>query len=1213
MQNRTNWGVRSFFLVSSLSLLAATQATHAELFLNDSPSSAAVRSVLNGPGLELKNLRFVSGAQGQYGIFLGGSDPADGDPVLDIPDGFYMSTGNSSSILGPNDSAKKTYNTRVQYSDADLIKIASNAIFDPVVVEFDVIPKGDKLNFVLVFGSEEYPEYVCSKFNDVFGLFISGPGFDGTVNAAYVPDSGLPIAVNNINIGTKGSKADGTDCHLGNSVYFVDNGNGTGAKGTQLDGFSRPLTTSLDGLIPGETYRVKLALADTADQAYDSAAFFRWLTSTSSSLVDLELSATPSTRQPAKDGFVDITYTLTNTSSTATQLVEVGIELPPDVVLIKNNSDEVYDSLTGIWTVGDMPAGTSRELNIRVGVGDAASYRINAEILFAFNEDPDSKPYNRLTRPNEDDTAILLLQTVENISPQITHADSAATAVLSFPENNSGVIVDLNAVDADGETEGAGLSWMISGGADSHHFTLSALGQLRAPATFNYEKPADEGSDNSYQVWVKVCDSHAECDEQKLTINVTDMDEDADGDGLSDDLEVDLGTNPNNPDTDGDGIADNLEIGTDVTKPLDTDGDGKINALDDDDDNDTIPTELENHGSTQEDTDQDGKPDYLDDDDDNDGLLTRYENYNGHTPLDDDTDRDGKPDYLDADDDNDGLLTRNENSDPNGNRQPEDAVDTDGDGFVDYLDRDNLHAPGDDNDKDGLTNEEEVELGSDPDNPDTDGDGINDKVERGDGKTPLDSDEDGVANLLDPDDDNDGVLTMDENYNGGTPLDDDTDQDNRADYLDDDDDNDGIPTRLEDYNGNDARDEDTDKDGIPDYRDIDDDGDGIYTWYENYNGKMPLDDDTDSDGVADYLDVDDDGDGLLTINESSDPNGNGNPDDGLDSDKDGLKNYRDADDDNDGRPTKAENADPDGDGNPADAEDNDLDGIVDYLDPVVTPFVRLKARAMLQGAYDSTTGMMNDKLRTEGVLPKLQPYGSLESSFGYGSVGNISPFGYAGTETTTDALLSVTGADAIVDWVLLEVRDAAKPAEIIAAKAALIQRDGDIVMPDTGSADLVIPYAEPGSHYLAVRHRNHFGVMTAQPVVMGDDLGTVVMYDFSSPGFQAHEENNAKAMATSGQHQLMMSGDMNNSNTIIAAGPGSDMAVLLGTVLVAPENVDTNANFPLDGYYAADLNMDGTVIYSGPKNDADMVLLNVLLHPDNEFSNINFIIYGTLP
>ncbi|MEZ5537271.1 MAG: IPTL-CTERM sorting domain-containing protein [Thiolinea sp.] len=145
-----------------------------------------------------------------------------------------------------------------------------------------------------------------------------------------------------------------------------------------------------------------------------------------------------------------------------------------------------------------------------------------------------------------------------------------------------------------------------------------------------------------------------------VTVTVTSPN-DNDGDGISNADEAILGTDPDNPDTDGDGIGDGIEVG-DVSAPVDTDRDGTIDALDEDDDNDTI--------------------------------LTVYENYNGGSPRDDDTDRDGTPDYLDPDDDNDGLMTAQESPDgnpPDGN--PVDALDTDGNGVPDYLQRPGNVAP----------------------------------------------------------------------------------------------------------------------------------------------------------------------------------------------------------------------------------------------------------------------------------------------------------------------------------------------------------------------------------------------------------------------------------------------------------------------------------------------------------------------------------------
>lgn len=140
------------------------------------------------------------------------------------------------------------------------------------------------------------------------------------------------------------------------------------------------------------------------------------------------------------------------------------------------------------------------------------------------------------------------------------------------------------------------------------------------------------------------------------TCTTTNPDKDTDGDGLTDAEETKLGTDPNNPDSDGDGVTDKEEVGSSVDNPIDTDGDGKINALDTDDDGD--------------------------------GLLTRKENHNG-TPQTTDSDKDGTPDYLDKDDDNDGIPTADEKPDNNTNGEPDDAIDTDGDGTPDYLDTTN--------------------------------------------------------------------------------------------------------------------------------------------------------------------------------------------------------------------------------------------------------------------------------------------------------------------------------------------------------------------------------------------------------------------------------------------------------------------------------------------------------------------------------------------
>ncbi len=211
------------------------------------------------------------------------------------------------------------------------------------------------------------------------------------------------------------------------------------------------------------------------------------------------------------------------------------------------------------------------------------------------------------------------------------------------------------------------------------------------------------------------------------------IDIDSDGDGLTNKEEKRLGTNPKNLDSDGDGFSDRREVGS-VLAPNDTDSDGIIDALDDDDDNDGLLTKVEGLLATSAYTA----------DSDNDGLSDSVEV--GGDPRDAlDSDNDGLINAIDYDDDDDGIPTVSEQADPNGDGKPTDAVDTDKDGIVDYLDADTNT----DRDNDGLSNELEAILGTNPDNPDTDGDDILDGEEVGaDYNKPADLNNNGVIDAL---------------------------------------------------------------------------------------------------------------------------------------------------------------------------------------------------------------------------------------------------------------------------------------------------------------------------------------------------------------------------------------------------------------------------------------------------------------------------------
>jgi len=170
----------------------------------------------------------------------------------------------------------------------------------------------------------------------------------------------------------------------------------------------------------------------------------------------------------------------------------------------------------------------------------------------------------------------------------------------------------------------------------------------------------------------QACSAAAECRSNDCSAAGV-CDADTDGDGVSDATEAALGTDPTKKDTDGDGVPDNIELsatgsGAGPFSKVDTDGDGTIDALDTDDDGDSILTKDE----LGRDTDADGKNDYLDADDDGDGIPTKKE-------IDDakssgkpsDTDGDGKANWLDTDSDGDNVLDKDEASDKNGDGVPD--------------------------------------------------------------------------------------------------------------------------------------------------------------------------------------------------------------------------------------------------------------------------------------------------------------------------------------------------------------------------------------------------------------------------------------------------------------------------------------------------------------------------------------------------------------
>ncbi len=209
-------------------------------------------SVLFGPGISVTNLT-LTGANQSVGTFTA---PAGS---IGIDSGLVMASGSVFNIPGPNVSSSITSQFMTP-GDTDLNNlIPGYPTFDASVIEFDFTPLTDTLIAAdIVFGSEEYPEFVGVNFNDIFAFFISGPGFNGLENLAVIDTLNTPIAINNINASL-------------NSQYYIDN---TGGAFLEYDGYTTPFTL-MHPIQINQTYHFKIAIADAGDGAFDSGVFLK--------------------------------------------------------------------------------------------------------------------------------------------------------------------------------------------------------------------------------------------------------------------------------------------------------------------------------------------------------------------------------------------------------------------------------------------------------------------------------------------------------------------------------------------------------------------------------------------------------------------------------------------------------------------------------------------------------------------------------------------------------------------------------------------------------------------------------------------------------------------------------------------------------------------------------------------------------------------------
>jgi len=214
------------------------------------------------------------------------------------------------------------------------------------------------------------------------------------------------------------------------------------------------------------------------------------------------------------------------------------------------SSDVDGNSLTFIWSLTSLPAGSSATLSDRTAINPVFVMDLPGTYIAQL-------VVNDSMADSDSDTVVITTQNSRPVADAGTDQNAFTGQAVSLDGSGSN--------DADSDPLTYNWSLITTPGGSASHLE----GQSSAIATFVPDLPG------IYVAQLIVSDGQLESDPEtnKVTVEVY-VPPDTDGDGLTDDQETALGTDPNNTDTDGDGLSDGEEINTHDTDPLNTDTDG---------------------------------------------------------------------------------------------------------------------------------------------------------------------------------------------------------------------------------------------------------------------------------------------------------------------------------------------------------------------------------------------------------------------------------------------------------------------------------------------------------------------------------------------------------------------------------------------------------------------------------------------------------------
>lgn len=272
------------FLVLFSAFLIFSLKISGQLSVTTGFSAQQLANTLAGYNIQVTNAT-ISGNSQQFGKFQFTGNQ------LGVNSGVILSTGRAVEAIGPNTSGS----TSTGFGGPGhplLTGLAGYQTYDAVVFQFQFQVQSDQIEFKYIFLSEEYNEYVGTGFNDVFAFFISGPGITGEENLAVVPGTTTPVSINTIN---------------GTSFWQFYRNNDPPNTNIQFDGFTTLMTAKKTGLVPCQTYTLKLMIADGSDDILDSGVLLQ-----ENSLIQPNISATANTfseNDIALEGCINASFT----------------------------------------------------------------------------------------------------------------------------------------------------------------------------------------------------------------------------------------------------------------------------------------------------------------------------------------------------------------------------------------------------------------------------------------------------------------------------------------------------------------------------------------------------------------------------------------------------------------------------------------------------------------------------------------------------------------------------------------------------------------------------------------------------------------------------------------------------------------------------------------------------------------------------------------